>query len=388
MRVLRTLFWSLAIVAAFFAAVRLAPVHSSSPMSSSPVSSSPIWSGPLWSGPAAAASAYTADEQNNIDIYKDAHSATVNITSKTYRQNWFMELYPVQGAGSGFIISADGEILTNNHVIRGSSELTVTLSDKKFYKAKVLGIDESHDLALIRIDTGGKLPSLHLGDSDNVVVGQKVLAIGNPFGYGGTLTTGVVSSLDRSIQTEDSNQPLEGMIQTDAAINPGNSGGPLLNSHGDVIGISTAILGSQGNIGIGFAMPISRAKSMLEGYQKSGHVSPPTLGIREVYVSDDLAAMLEMPKRSGLLIQQVERGSAAEAAGLRGPRQTVIVGNYPLGIGGDLIVAIDGQAVQDGDLLKRIMNRKHGGDMIEFTVSRNGRQEKIQVKLGSAPQKL
>jgi S1-C subfamily serine protease len=377
MRVLRTLFWSLAIVAAFFAVVRLAPVHSSSP----------AFSGPIWSAPASAASAYTTDEQNNIDIYKDAHTATVNITSKTYRQNWFMELYPVQGAGSGFIISADGEILTNNHVVREAKELTVTLSDKKFYKARVLGVDESHDLALIKIETGGKLPSLHLGDSDNVVVGQKVLAIGNPFGYGGTLTTGVVSSLDRSIQTEDSNQPLEGMIQTDAAINPGNSGGPLLNSHGDVIGINTAILG-QGNVGIGFAMPISRAKSMLEGYQKSGHVSPPTLGIREVYVSEDLAEVLEMPKRSGLLIQQVERGSAAETAGLRGPRQTVIVGNYPLGIGGDLIVAIDGQPVQDGDLLKRIMNRKHGGDMIEFTVSRNGRQEKIQVKLGSAPQKL
>jgi S1-C subfamily serine protease len=384
---LRTLFWSLAIVAAFFAAVRLAPVHSSSLMSSSRAWSSPTSSSPIWSGPASAASAYTSDEQNNIDVYRDAHSATVNITSKAYRQNWFMELYPVQGAGSGFIISADGEILTNNHVVRGSTELTVTLSDKKFYKARVLGVDEGHDLALIKIETGGKLPSLHLGDSDNVVVGQKVLAIGNPFGYGGTLTTGVVSSLDRSIQTEDSNQPLEGMIQTDAAINPGNSGGPLLNSHGDVIGINTAIVG-QGNIGIGFAMPISRAKSMLEGYQKSGHVSPPTLGIREVYVSDDLAEMLEMPKRAGLLIQQVERGSAADTAGLRGPRQTVIVGNYPLGIGGDLIVAIDGQAVQDGDLLKRIMNRKHGGDMIEFTVMRNGRQEKIQVKLGSAPQKL
>jgi S1-C subfamily serine protease len=374
MRALRTLFWSLMILAAFFAVVRLAPVHSSS--------------GPMWSGPASAASTYTADEQNNIDIYKDAHGATVNITSRTYSRNWFMELYPVEGAGSGFIISADGEILTNNHVIHDSTELWVTLSDKKKYKAKVLGVDENHDLGLIKIETGGKLSSLHLGDSDNVVVGQKVLAIGNPFGYGGTLTTGVVSSLDRSIQTEDNNKPLDGMIQTDAAINPGNSGGPLLNSHGDVIGISTAILGSQGSIGIGFAMPINRAKSMLEEYQKSGHVSPPTLGIREVYVSEDLAQMLEMPKRGGLLIQQVERGSAAETAGLRGPRQTVIVGNYPLGIGGDLIVAIDGQTVDDGDLLKRIMNRKHGGETIEFTVMRNGQQQKIPVKLGSAPQKL
>jgi len=375
MRVLRTLFWSLAIVAAFFAVVRLAPVHSSS--------------GPIWNGPASAASTYTADEQNSIDIYKDAHDATANITSVAYQRNWFMELYPVQGAGSGFIISADGDLLTNNHVVRGSSQLTVTLSDKKTYKAKVLGVDEAHDLALIKIETGSKLPSLHLGDSDNVVVGQKVLAIGNPFGYGGTLTTGVVSSLDRSIQTEDNNRPLEGMIQTDAAINPGNSGGPLLNSHGDVIGINTAILGSQGNIGIGFATPINRAKSMLEGYQKSGHVSTPApVGLRAVYVSEDLAQMLEMPKHGGLLIQEVERGSVADAAGLRGPRQTVIVGNYPLGIGGDLIVAIDGQTVEDRDLLGRIMNRKHGGDMMEFTVLRNGKQEKIQVKLGSAPQKL
>ncbi len=374
MKALRIVFWSLAIVAAFFAAMRLAPVHSSAP---------------VWNGPVSAASAYTPDEQNSIDIYKQAHDATVNITSVVYQQNWFMEIYPVQGAGSGFIISADGEVLTNNHVVRNAKQLTVTLSNKRSYKATPLGIDEEHDLALLRIDAGGKLPSLHLGDSDNLVVGQKVLAIGNPFGqFGGTLTTGVVSSLDRSIQTEDSNRPLEGMIQTDAAINPGNSGGPLLNSHGDVIGINTAILGSQGNIGIGFAMPINRAKSMLEGYQKSGHVSPPTLGIREVYVSGDLAEMLEIPKHGGLLIQQVERGSPADAAGLRGPRQTVSIGNYPLGIGGDLIVAIDGQPVEDGDLLKRIMNRKHGGDMIEFTVIRNGRQEKIPVKLGSAPQRL
>jgi S1-C subfamily serine protease len=299
-----------------------------------------------------------------------------------------MEAYPVQGAGSGFIITPDGEVLTNNHVIRGSQQLQVTLSDKKQYKARVLGVDENHDLALIKIETGTKLPSLRLGDSDNLVVGQKLLAIGNPFGqFGQTLTTGVLSSLDRSIQTEENNRPLEGMIQTDAAINPGNSGGPLLNSHGDVIGINTAIVG-QGNLGIGFAMPINRAKSMLEEYQKSGHVSPPTLGIREVYVSEDLAVMLDMPKRGGLLIQEVERGSAADAASLHGPRQTVVVGNYPLGIGGDLIIAIDGQPVEDADLLKRIMNRKHGGDMIEFTVFRNGRQEKIQVKLGSAPQKL
>ena len=154
MRALRTVFWSLAIVAAFLAVVRLAPVHSTS--------------GPVWNGPASAASTFTADEQNSIDIYKDAHEATVNITSKTYQRNWFMELYPVQGAGSGFIINADGEILTNNHVVRDAKELTVTLSNKKFYKARTLGVDEEHDLALVKIETGSKLPSLHLGDSDNI----------------------------------------------------------------------------------------------------------------------------------------------------------------------------------------------------------------------------
>ena len=162
------------------------------------------------------------------------------------------------------------------------------------------------------------------------MVGQKVLAIGNPFGqFGGTLTTGVVSSLDRQIQTEDSRQ-LEGMIQTDAAINPGNSGGPLLDSHGNVIGINTAIYGSQGNIGLGFAMPINRAKAMLDEFQRSGKISRPTLGITTVYISGDLAEMLSLPVQGGLLIQRVERGSAAEESGLRGPTRQVIVGNYPL----------------------------------------------------------
>jgi putative serine protease PepD len=342
--------------------------------------------GHLWEAPAEAAGTYSTDEQNNIDIYKAAHEATVNITSRVYRQDWFFQIYPEEGTGSGFIINPDGKILTNNHVVRGASQLTVKLSNMRSYKARVLGTDPRNDLALIQIDAG-KLPTLHFGDSDNIVVGQKVLAIGNPFGLEGTLTTGIVSSLNRGLETEE-NRRLEGLIQTDAAINPGNSGGPLLDSHGNVIGINTAILGSQGNIGIGFAMPVNRAKAMLDEFQARGHISRPVLGIRTVWVSGDLAQMLELPARGGLLVQGVDRGSPAAEAGLRGPRQVVVVGNYQLGVGGDLIVAVDGQAVEGNDSLQRVMNRKRGGDNLGLTIYRNGRQEQVRIRLGEAPQEL
>ena len=371
MRAVRTLITTLIILAGFFAVIRLAPVRSS---------------GPIWSGPStsAAAPAYTNDEQNNIDIYRVSRDATVNITSRQYERNWFFEAYPVEGAGSGFIINTDGLILTNNHVVKGSDKVTVTLSDKKSFHAEVVGFDPVHDLALVKIDPGRKLPALHLGDSENLVVGQKVLAIGNPFGqFGGTLTTGVVSSLDRSIQTEE-NRQLEGMIQTDAAINPGNSGGPLLNSHGDVIGINTAIYG-QGNLGIGFAMPINRAKGMLDQFEKTGHVAPPWLGITAQFVSEDLAQSLDLPRRGGLLVQQIERGSPAERYGLRPPKQFGYLGAYPIGIGGDLIQAVDGLPVDSKDALKRVMDKKRAGDTIVFSVYRNGSTEKVTVKLGELP---
>jgi S1-C subfamily serine protease len=348
--------------------------------------------GRLWSEPEPASAAvvggFTADEQNNIDVYRNARDATVNITSVVYRETWFAQIYPEQGAGSGFIVSPDGEILTNNHVVSGgSAQLTVTLADKKSYKAKVLFVDPRDDLALIKIDSGRRLPALRLGDSDAAVVGQKVLAIGNPFGFGGTLTTGIVSSLGRTIETEE-NRELEGMIQTDAAINPGNSGGPLLDSHGNVIGINTAIYGSQGNIGLGFAMPINRAKSILDEYQQKGHISRPTLGIETSYVAGDLAEMLELPPSGGLLIRRVERGSAAEAAGLRGPARYVIRYNYRLPVGADLITALDGQPVESIDSLQRAMNRHHGGDILEMTIFRDGRSQKVRVKLGEAPQQF
>src|SRR6266850_1826391 len=309
--------------------------------------------GRLWSAPEVARTAtFGADEQNNIDIYRVANAATVNISSVVYRENWFQQVYPERGQGSGFLINDQGWILTNRHVVSGRApQIQVTLADKSQYKARILGADDNNDLALLKITPKGKLPFLRLGDSENLKVGQKVIAIGNPFGFDGTLTTGVVSALGRSIREETTTY--DSMIQTDAAINPGNSGGPLLDSHGSVIGINTMIYGSQGSIGIGFAMPISRAQSILDQFQKTGKIARPVLGISVFYVKGDLAEALELPAEGGLLIQEVQPGSTADEAGLRRPRQVVIVGNYRLGVGGDLIVAIDGKPVDGNDSLQR-----------------------------------
>ena len=374
---LRSLLWALILVGAFYYVTSMAHWNVGQFVRQTTRS---------WSSPSAASTAgFSTDEANNIDIYKAAHLATVNITSIVYREGWFFQLYPGKDTGSGFIINPDGRILTNYHVVATGHQLTVTLADKKQYKARVVVIDRANDLALVKIDPRDKLPVLKLGESDTLQVGQKVLAIGNPFGLEGTLTTGVVSSLDRSIDDENGRK-LEHMIQTDAAINPGNSGGPLLDSHGTVIGINTAIYGPQGNIGIGFAMPINRAKSMLE--ETRGHVARPFLGVRTVQVQGDLAQALDLPAEGGLLVQQVESNSAAEEAGIRGPRQVVVVGNVELGVGGDLIEDIDGKRVERDDDLQRVMNHKRAGDNLELLVYRNGRTQKINVKLGAAPETL
>ena len=337
--------------------------------------------GQIWSGPSVARSAgLGTDEENNIEIYKSSHLATVNITSTVYRRTIFLDIYPSKDQGSGFIISADGKILTNNHVVTNERQLEVTLADQTRYPAKLITRDEANDLALIQITPRKKLSILRLGDSDGLQVGQKVLAIGNPFGLNGTLTTGIVSSLGRSIRGEN-DQELEGLIQTDAAINFGNSGGPLLDSAGDVIGINTAILGPNGgSIGIGFAMPINRAKALLEDYQAGR--KRPRLGVTVVPVSGDYADALDLPTQGGLLIQEVETGSAAARGGLRGGRQTVQIGNVQLQVGGDLITAIDGRPVDREDAISRALSRKRAGDTLELTIFRNGRTMNVRVKLG------
>ena len=334
---------------------------------------------PLWSGPSSThATGLSSDEMNNIDIYKSSHLATVNITSTVYRRNFF-EIYPSKDQGSGFLISSDGKILTNNHVVANERQLEVTLSDQSRYKAQLLSRDEGNDLALLQIMPRSKLPSLRLGDSDSLQVGQKVLAIGNPFGLDGTLTTGIVSSLGRSIRGENE-RTLEGLIQTDAAINPGNSGGPLLDSAGNVVGINTAILGPNGNIGIGFAMPINRAKLMLDDFQAGR--KRPKLGVSVVPISGDYAEALRLPTQGGLLIQEVDPDSAAAHAGLRGGRQEVQIGNAELLVGGDLIMSIDGKPVDRDDAISRALATKRTGDTLELTIFRNGKTTNIRVHLG------
>ena len=336
-----------------------------------------------WSEPDTAHLAgLSPDEVNNIDIYKTAHLATVNITSTVYQRDFFFEVYPSKDTGSGFFIDNGGRILTNNHVIADASRIEVTLPDQTHYRAQLLDRDPVNDLALLKIEPRRAEPFLRLGDSDSVQVGQKVLAIGNPFGLDGTLTTGIISSLGRDLQTE-SGRRLEGLIQTDAAINPGNSGGPLLDSRGNVIAINTAIYGPSGNIGIGFAMPINRAKVMLTAYRAGRTYRPPFLGVTTVYIAGSYAEALNLPGDGGLLVQDVRPGSAAAAAGVRGGQRSVVLGNYEVSIGGDLIVAIDGQPVTRQDDLSRAMARKRAGDVMTLTVYRGGRKVPVKVTLGA-----
>ena len=379
---LRTLLLTLTLALGFYAVTSRGDLHL--PTFLRPLAQKVSDTGRLWSQPETARTAsLSSDEQNNIDIYKSSRTATVNITSIVYQENFFMQVFPSKGTGSGFLINDSGQILTNNHVVNGSAQLSVTLWDRKQYKARVLGTDPRNDLALLQIDAGRKLPFLHLGDSDPLLVGQKVLAIGNPFGLEGTLTTGIVSSLHRPLAA-DNEHPLEDLIQTDAAINPGNSGGPLLDSHGNVIGINTAIYGQAGNIGIGFAMPINRAKTMLDEYHATGKITLPEFGAVALYVEGELAQALELPESGGLLVQRIDRDSPAAQAGLRGPTRRVVISNYAIGIGGDLITAVDGKPVEAQDTIQRVMTRKRVGDSMELTVTRCGRSQKVNVRLGES----
>ncbi|WP_031499637.1 S1C family serine protease [Bryobacter aggregatus] len=340
---------------------------------------------PLWSGPSVTRGAgLSSDEVNNVEIYKMAHPATVFITSTTLRQDFFLQVYPSKATGSGFVINDRGQILTNFHVVNGSQELTVTTTDKKNYKAVVLDKDPDNDLALIQVETkGAKLANLRLGDSDKVQIGQKVLAIGNPFGLEGTLTTGIVSSMGRAIGDENG-RTLEGMIQTDASINPGNSGGPLLDSQGNVIGINTAIYGPNGSIGIGFAMPINRAREMLDAYSSGRKYAPPILGVEVLPIAGDLAQELGYPAEGGLLVTKVRAGSAAAKAGIKGGTRTVQIGRYYIEIGGDLLVQINGRQAEDGNSIPRALRGKRAGDSVEIALIRSGKKVTVQATLQAA----
>jgi S1-C subfamily serine protease len=327
-----------------------------------------------------------SDEQNNISVYRKNIGSVVNVTSKAVAFDFFYGLVPQEGQGSGFIIDHDGHILTNYHVIAEARQVEVTLHNRKKYRATVVGTDRSHDLAIIQIKAPD-LASMTLGDSKNLQVGQKVYAIGNPFGLSGTLTSGIVSSI-RSVQ-EPEGVTIDEAIQTDAAINPGNSGGPLLNSRGEVIGINTMIASNSGqSAGIGFAIPINTAKAVLNDLVTIGRVRRPALGVLTIPISPDIADQLGLSSDYGLLIVRAVPGGAADRAGLKGGSERAYLGNQPIMIGGDLIVAIDGQDVQDQQELSRLMNGHRAGDTIRVTIYRGKRKMEVQVTLGEAREQV
>ena len=294
-----------------------------------------------------------------------------------------MDPVPVEGAGSGFVIDTDGHILTNYHVVQGAETIEVTLGDQSRYKAKLIGADTRNDIALLKIDPNGKkIATLSLGDSRNLLVGQRVLAIGNPFGFQSTLTTGVVSSLGRTVQTSESTF-IDEAIQTDAAINRGNSGGPLLNSRGEVIGINSAIYAPTGNsVGIGFAIPINTARRAAQDLISTGHVRRATLGAEGRAIWPALADALHLGVEQGILIERVVPGGPAAQAGIRGGTRSVLAGLQELSVGGDVLVAVNGKELASQMDLNLLLNRAWPGDVITLTIVRNGKKMDVQVKLG------
>ena len=325
---------------------------------------------------------YDPEEQNNIAVYKKALPAVVNITSTAVAYDFFYGTVPQQGMGSGFVIDTEGHILTNFHVVEGARQLEVTTSDKKKYKAQIIGTDPVHDLAVIQIPNKS-VPQAEIGDSKSLVVGQKVYAIGNPFGLSGTMTRGIISSI-RSLKGQRGF--IDEAIQTDAAINPGNSGGPLLNARGQVIGINTMILtgGVEQSAGIGFAIPINTAKAVLDDLVHLGRVRRPEIGVRTIPIGPELANQLGLAADSGLLIVDVVPGSAADRAGLKAGTERAYLGNYPIMIGGDLLVAIEGQPLEDQQDLSHVMQNHRSGDTVTVTIYRGKKRMDVKVVLGEA----
>jgi S1-C subfamily serine protease len=326
-----------------------------------------------------------SDEQNNIEVYKTIAPGVVYIQSTTTVRDFFgLFSEPVEGAGSGSIIDDQGDILTNYHVIANAEKLTVSFGGGKNYPAKVVGRDPDTDLAVIRLLESPKeqMTVVPLGDSDKLIVGQKVLAIGNPFGLDRTLTTGVISGLQRPIRAQNGRQ-IEGAIQTDASINPGNSGGPLLDSHGRMIGINSQIESPSGaSAGVGFAIPVNIAKRIVPQLVRNGYVPRPKLGINPRDV-EALSGQVRLPVSYGVLIMSVQPGGAAANAGLRGVVQTEN-GDVELG---DIIVAIDGQKINNNDELLGVLDKHQIGETVSVEVMRNGRSMTVSVKLMEAPQR-
>ncbi len=330
----------------------------------------------------------TEDERNNIAVYEKVAEGVVNITSTAMQLDFFFNAFPTQGSGSGSIIDTRGHILTNYHVVAEAQKLEVTLGDGSKWPAKLVGSDPDDDLAVIKIDAPNeKLKVVPMGDSKNLKIGQKVLAIGNPFGLQRTLTTGIISSLGRTIRSSGGTL-MEDVIQTDAAINPGNSGGPLLNSDGEIIGINSAILSpSGGSVGIGFAVPVNTARRVVPDLISKGYVTYPWIGATIQTLIPEIAKYRKLKIERGAMIAEVVKGGPADKAGLKGGNQRIQVGNMIVIAGGDIVVKADQHDVKTNEELIHYIRGRRPGDSILLKVCRDGNFIDMKVTLGERPRR-
>ena len=338
------------------------------------------------------------DERNNIEVYKKFSAGVVNITSSTLAMNYRYQVIPVEaGTGSGLILDTSGNIATNFHVIEPSISLgpnggglEVTLADKSKYPAKIVGVDENNDLAVIKIDAPkDKLSPIPLGKSADLQVGQTVLAIGNPFGWERTLTTGIISATGRSIQAENG-RIIDNIIQTDAAINPGNSGGPLLNSSGEVIGINSQIASpSRGSVGIGFAIPADTVKRVVDDLKAFGYVRRAWVGISQVFpmegYPEELARRYGITSRQGLMVQAVNPGTAAALAGIRSASGQVVYGRRLYPTGGDILIAFEGHPITSAPELLAQIDHFKAGQKVTFGIVRGSQKMEVPIVLQEMP---
>jgi S1-C subfamily serine protease len=325
-------------------------------------------------------------ERNVIDIYRAASPSVVHVSTVQYVQNFFFQIVPQEGTGSGFLISADGLVLTNNHVVAGAQEITVRLINGGEFQATLVGADQMTDIAVLKINNADIRPEwvVKLGNSDSLQVGQTAIAIGNPFGLDSTVTVGVISALNRPVSTGET--MFDSMIQTDASINPGNSGGPLLDSSGDVIGINAVILSqSGGSQGIGFAIPINEAKRVADDITAYGHVRRPSLGFEGLTLMPNLARALGLSVKTGVLVQVVEPGSAMAEAGLQGGRHQVTLRDrfrsYTFYDDGDVILEFNGEKVDEISRLADKIRKMPIGSQVTMKVNRGGQEVDLQITL-------
>ena len=324
---------------------------------------------------------HTEEERINIAIYERHSPGVVNITSTTIEYTWFYEPIPDKGVGSGVIVDHRGHIVTNYHVIDDATQIEVTLHDEKVVEADIVGVDPINDLAVVKIECPSEgCRAIPLGTSQDLRVGQKVFAIGNPFGFQQTLTTGIISSLGRGLRTQHGF--VEDMIQTDAAINPGNSGGPLLDTSGKLIGINTTIYSRAGDsAGIGFAVPVDTLKRVLPDLIEHGKVVRPWFGVLGRSIRGRLGEALQAPVEEGFLVEQVEPGSSSDQAGMKGGNRLVYFGNRRLRIGGDILVSLGGRPIHEVIDLIRVLEDKKPGQEIELVYYRGRQRIEKRIRL-------